>query len=233
MGLLMNAHRGFTLIEMLIAMVISLVVAAAMTNLMANTLGTSSRTIGMTRVTQEARTALQLMSRDVRRAGYSSEAVQCYANVDCFTDGSVTLPGAISINVGNDCFIFQHDRDHDGDGTNDGAGGFRRGTIDGVGVLEMWAGNNAPSCTAASDDWIEITDPEVVDVYLFWIGDSPQTPGDPVLSYTEVINIDPDGNDILQRVRKIRMQVGARLVGNPQITRVIEDSIRVRNDVVL
>jgi type IV pilus assembly protein PilW len=225
MGLLMNAHRGFTLIEMLIAMVISLVVAAAMTNLMANTLGTSSRTIGMTRVTQEARTALQLMSRDVRRAGYSSEAVQCYANVDCFTDGSVTLPGAISINVGNDCFTFQHDRDHDGDGTNDGAGGFRRGTIDGVGVLEMWAGNNAPSCTAASDDWIEITDPEVVDVYLFSVDDDP--------SYTEVINIDPDGNDILQRVRKIRMQLGARLVGNPQITRVIEDSIRVRNDVVL
>jgi hypothetical protein len=145
--------------------------------------------------------------------------------VDCFTDGSVTLPGAISINVGNDCFTFQHDRDHDGDGTNDGAGGFRRGTIDGVGVLEMWAGNNVPSCTAASDDWIEITDPEVVDVYLFSVDDDP--------SYTEVINIDPDGNDILQRVRKIRMQVGARLVGNPQITRVIEDSIRVRNDVVL
>jgi type II secretory pathway component PulJ len=210
---------------MLIAMVISLVVAAAMTQLMANTLGAATRTIGMTRLTQEVRTALQLMSRDVRRTGYSSEAIQCYANADCAADGSVSLPPDVSFNAENNCFIFQHDRNHDGDGTNDGAGAFRLGSVGGTGVIEMWIGDSAPSCTSGSDDWVEVTDPGIVDVFLFAVDDDQ--------SYTEVINIDTAGTEIMQKVRKIRMRAGARLVSNPLISRVIEDSIRVRNDVVL
>jgi hypothetical protein len=92
-------------------------------------------------------------------------------------------------------------------------------------VIEMWIGDSAPSCTSGSDDWVEVTDPGIVDVFLFAVDDDQ--------SYTEVINIDTAGTEIMQKVRKIRMRAGARLVSNPLISRVIEDSIRVRNDVVL
>lgn len=221
----MRSQRGFTLMEMLVAVVISLIVAAAMTRLMANTLGTATRTTGMTRLTQQVRSAMELMARDVRRAGYSSEAIQCYANHDCGTDGSVNLSGDITFNADNDCFVFQHDRNHDGDGTNDGAGAFRLGSSGGVGVLEMWVAAGTPDCTSTSDSWVEITDPAVIDVYLFSADDTQ--------SYTEVINIDTSGTEVWQKVRKVRMRVGARLSADPVISRVIEDSIRVRNDVVL
>jgi prepilin peptidase dependent protein B len=221
----MNRQRGFTLVQLMVAMVISLVVATAMVRLMANTLGTATRTIGMTRLTQELRTALQLMSRDVRRTGFSSEAIQCYANYDCAVDGSVALPGDISYNADKDCFVFLHDRNHDGDGTNDGAGAFRLATSDGVGVLEMWTGIGSANCESGDADWVGITDPAVVDVFLFQADDSP--------SYTEVIDLDAGGGEILQKVRKVNMRVGGRLIADPQIMRIIEDSIRVRNDVVL
>ena len=50
---------------------------------------------------------------------------------------------------------------------------------------------------------------------------------------TEVIDLDSGGNDVLQKIRKIHMRVGARLTQDPAIDRVLEDLIRVRNDVVI
>jgi len=221
----MKNTRGFTLMEMMIAMVMGLIVVLTVTRLMASTFGTGTRTIEMTKLTQELRTALQLMSRDVRRTSYSSEAILCYANLNCATDGSVSLPGDISINGNRDCFTYLHDRNHDGNATNDGAGGFRLASVNGVGVLEIWTGNNAPNCTSTVEDWIAITNPSIVDVHTFQVDDDQ--------SYTEVIDLNEAGNNVVQKIRKIHMQVGARLAYNPDVTRVIEETIRVRNEIVL
>ena len=53
-------QTGMTLIELMISIVISLIASLAMIVLMANTLGTGTRTIQMTRLTQEMRTAMQM-----------------------------------------------------------------------------------------------------------------------------------------------------------------------------
>lgn len=221
----MKRPAGFTLIEMLIAIAIGLVTVLAMAQLMSNTLGTSTRTVKMTSLTQQLRSSLQLMSRDVRRASYSSDAILCYANIDCYSDGSLSLPGDIQFNADANCFTFQHDRNHDGSATNDGAGAFRLIQSNGVGVLEMWTGNAAVDCASDSNDWLAITDPDIVNVYLFEVNDD--------ASYSEVIDVDGGGSDILQKVRKVRMRLGGRLVFDPQILRIIEETIRVRNDLVL
>lgn len=221
----MNRPSGFTLIEMLVATAIGLIVVLAMAQLMANTLGTSTRTIEMNALTQQLRSTLQLMSRDVRRASYSSDAILCYANIDCRTDGSLSLPGDISFNAASNCFTFQHDRNHDGNATNDGGGAFRLAQSGGVGVMEMWTGTTAADCTSGSSDWLAITDPDIVDVYSFEVDDN--------ASYSEVIDVDGGGSDVLQKVRKVRMSLAGRLTFDPQILRVIEDTVRVRNDLVL
>jgi prepilin-type N-terminal cleavage/methylation domain-containing protein len=217
--------NGFTLIELLIAVAVSMVVVLSMTRLMANTLDTGSTAIGMTRLTQQLRSALELMSRDVRRTSYSSEAVLCYANPDCRTDGSISLPGDITFSTDQDCFIFLHDRNHDGNATNDGAGAFRRVVSNGVGSLQMWVGTDTPACGSSESGWLPITDASVIDVHTFVVNDAP--------SFTEVIDIDGSGNNVLQKVRKVRLRIGARLVYEQGITRVVEEVIRVRNDMVL
>ncbi len=76
---------GMTLIELLVAGVISLIAATGMIIVMANTLGTGSKTIQMAKVTQEMRTAMQIMSRELRRANYHSTFMACYGNVDCLS----------------------------------------------------------------------------------------------------------------------------------------------------
>lgn len=223
----MRLQAGFSLMEAVVAMSISLVVTASMVALMANSLGTTSRIVNMTKLSDDLRSTMQMLTRDVRRASYNANAVLCYGNDNCYTDGSVTLAGDLVINNGQDCFTFQLDRLHDGNSTNDAAGGFRRRVDGNVGALEMWTGDNSPDCAAGDGgNWVRVTNADSMNITAFNINDDD-------LSYTQVIFDDGAGNTISQRVRKVRFQIDAQLVNATGITRHIEDVISVRNDLLL
>lgn len=222
----MKHQTGLTLVETMIALAISLIVVAAMVALMANSLGSTNRIIGMILLTDELRNSMSMMSRDVRRANYSANAAYCYGNPDCATDGSATQVGDISINNSNDCFTFELDRGWDGNAGNDMPGGFRRATSNAIGVIEMWVGDAVPNCAAAvsdSDDWIEVTDPNEVDITTFSVTAGQSFTGTAELS----------GVTITQRVRQIRLVIEGELILDDAIRRRIEDIIRVRNDILL
>lgn len=230
-----NLHgrqAGASLMEVLVAMSISLVVTASMVALMANSLGTTARIVKMTKLSDDMRVAMQMMTRDVRRTSYNANAVLCYGNEDCTTDGSITAAGAIVLfdadaDGENDCFTFLTDRDHDGDSTENDAGGFRRVTVGGVGVIEMWTGGAAADCNdaAGAAGWVEITNPGDMDITRLVIDDS--------LSYDNPVLQDINGNTVTQRVRKLRMSVQGQLVMDPTVWRRVEDVISVRNDLIL
>jgi Tfp pilus assembly protein PilW len=222
-----KAQLGAGLMEVMVAMSISLVVTASMVALMSNSLSSTTRIIKMTKLADDMRVAMQMMTRDVRRSSYNANSMFCYANDDCATDGAITAAGDITIADSNDCFTFLTDRDHDGDSTEDDAGGFRRVTSGGVGVIEMWTGDASPDCDAAAGSlgWVQITNPDNMDIFTFIIDDN--------LSYTQVIQDDGAGNTLSQRVRKVRMNLQGRLVMDNTIVRRVEDVINVRNDLLL
>jgi len=216
--------------EVLIAMSLSLVVTAAMIALMSNSLGSTARIIKMTKLSDDMRIAMQMMTRDVRRSSYNSNSMYCYANADCGTDGAATLPGEILMTDGdgdgdNDCFTFLLDRDWD-DSTANVAGGFRRVVSGGVGILEMWTGDTPPDCTEAAGEgsWVQVTNPDNMDIFAFSVDED--------LSYeVEIFN---DGtNTLSQKIRKVHMNMQGRLVMDPTIVRQVEDVIAVRNDLLL
>jgi prepilin peptidase dependent protein B len=215
--------------EAVVAMSISLVVTASMVALMANSLGSTSRMVNMTKLSDDLRSTMQMLTRDVRRASYNANAMLCYGNENCYTDGSVTLAGDVSISEDEDCFTFQLDRGHNGNSTDDDAGGFRRVVAGEVGVLEMWTGAAPPDvddCQDGNDAWVRVTNPDSMNVTNFNVNDDD-------LSYTQLIFDDGAGNTISQRVRKVRFQIDAQLVSAAGITRHIEDVISVRNDLLL
>jgi len=225
-----SKQQGATLMEVLIAMSLSLVVTAAMIALMSNSLGSTARIIKMTKLSDDMRIAMQMMTRDVRRSSYNSNSMYCYANADCGTDGAATLPGEILMTDGdgdgdNDCFTFLLDRDWD-DSTANVAGGFRRVVSGGVGILEMWTGDTPPDCTEAAGEgsWVQVTNPDNMDIFAFSVDED--------LSYeVEIFN---DGtNTLSQKIRKVHMNMQGRLVMDPTIVRQVEDVIAVRNDLLL
>ena len=83
---------GFGALQICYAtMAISLVVSLSMVLMMANTLGTGTQTIQGSRLTNEMRTAMQLMTRDLRRANYHQNAMDCMSNPNCSPDPSLIV----------------------------------------------------------------------------------------------------------------------------------------------
>ena len=213
-----RGQHGVTLVELMVAMAISLIVSTALVMLMANTLGTGTQTIQMTRLTQEMRSAMQLMTRDLRRANYHVGALNCFGNVNCNPDTSkikVITP------EGGDCFRYWYDRQ-----TTAGpdAGAFQLFTRGGVNVVQMATEDDAT--VACGNDWgasRDITDPAFINVTAFVVGNAD--------SYNEIISEDSD----TQAISKIRLTMTAALRTTPTgipVTKTIEDLILVRNHVL-
>ena len=225
MALTARGHRqaGFTLMEVMISLALSLVVVSAMVALMANSLGTASRIIQMTQLTDELRNTMSMLTRDIRRANYSANAAYCYANSDCGADGSANQFADVTFN-GSTCFTFGLDRNWDGNAAADNAGGFRRVTAGGVGLIEMWVGDNAPVCTATNEaNWVAVTDPDFVNITTFAASDA--------ASFSASVTGEA-GSTITQRTRQISVQIEGSLIRDNTITRRIEDVIKLRNDMI-
>ncbi len=142
-------QTGVTLIEMMIGLALSLIVVSSMVSLMGNSMGTATRIIQMTQLSDELRNTMSMATRDLRRANYNANAYQCYSNSDCGIDGLDLQVGAITIE-NNNCMIFNLDRDQDGSAGSYRAGGFRLSSDGGVGYIEMWVGD--ADATPACDD---------------------------------------------------------------------------------
>jgi Tfp pilus assembly protein PilV len=218
-GIGKSKHQaGVTLIEAMISLALSLIVTASMVALMGNSMGSATRIIQMSKLTDELRNSMSMMSRDIRRANYSANSIYCYANSNCGADGSATQYADINVTDGS-CFIFGLDRDWDGDASNDDAGAFRRVTSGSIGVIEMWVGGSSPACATTGNDWVAITDPDIVDITVFTISNAG--------SFEQSLAT------LTKRTRQIQMQVGGRLIMDNTIDRTIEDTIKVRNDFFL
>jgi prepilin peptidase dependent protein B len=232
-----RSQRGMTLWELLIATTIGLIAAMGMVILMANTLGTGTRTIKMTRLSQEMRTAMQIMTRELRRANYHGTYAGCFGDADCTTTLGISgVVKAITINGGSggSCFWFWYDRPDAGGNlvTGDEVAAFR--LVDdgaGVGSLEMSVtGTGAPDCTADPEDgWLPITDSNVYDVTNFAITNTESF----------VATITKAGATL--SVNRIGITMTGTLIGDASIpawmrggdlpTVQLQDFIRVRNDI--
>lgn len=202
-------QRGMTLIELLVAGVISIIASSGMILLMANTLGSGSQAIQMARVTQEMRAAMQIMSRELRRANYHPSFMTCYGDVDCLTTlGLAAKVGNVGIsdNGNSDCLWFWYDRPQTGTAvalTAEPVAAFRRTTEGTVGKLQITTTLvGTPNCNADAN-WFDITDPDVVDILTFNI--------DEANSFSEVINADGD----TQNVERVELTLTAKLVSDP------------------
>ncbi|MDT8320958.1 MAG: hypothetical protein RQ826_10580 [Xanthomonadales bacterium] len=214
--------RGYSLMELMVATGLSLVVTLTMLGLMSNSLASTARLIKMTKLTDDMRITLQMMTRDVRRSNYTADSVLCFANPDCAVDGTITWAGDVLIATEGNCFVFQLDRNFNGDMTDNAAGAFRRTIHNGVGAIEMWVGNSVPDCRLDDANWMLVTDPDDIAITAFSVDDQ--------LSYSEVIWDDGDGTQFQQKVRKLRFSMSGQLIADASITRNIENVIKLRNN---
>lgn len=240
---LSSRQRGTTLVEILVAMLLSLIVSVTAVLALSSSLGLNHGAMQYTLLSNELRKSVQLMSRDVRRAGYTAGAQWCLANTLCQPGTTISLPEALNIldplpliesielpagltlSDSGDCFTFELDRDQDATIGDGDYGGYRHTTVNGVGVLMTWMGQDAPSCASDSEFWVPVTNSAVINVNSFTVDDS--------ASFDELVSTDILGNSTSQRVRRILIRVSGELVADTDVNETIETTIDVRNDILI
>ena len=115
MKLTIRTQKGFNLTELMIGITVGMLIVLAATAFYVTSVRSSAETIRMTKLTNETRAIMNLMVRDVRRAGYWSDAQPGDADMPIPVNPfSVRAPGTsdhtdLSIYESGECLLYSYD----------------------------------------------------------------------------------------------------------------------------
>jgi len=212
----MSAHqRGLSMVELLIGAAIGLVVAAAAAKLLAGHLRESRSLLLEARLMQDLRTATDLVTRDLRRAGYWGAA----ASGVWLSGASGVLPNPYSAlppgSAASDAISFQFSRDASENNSIDSNErfGFRLRN----GALDMQLG---------ASGWQAVTDTTVLTVTAFSI--TPSVQGVSLAGYCAQACAGSACPQ--QQVRSLAVLLTGRAVADSGVSRSTHSEVRLRND---
>jgi prepilin-type N-terminal cleavage/methylation domain-containing protein len=226
----LTTQKGMTLTELLVALVMGLAIGGSVLYLYVASIATHNRTEAVTQLEEELAAAMNVMTRDIRRAGYSLAAYQLpYGNVTTGT-GSFTF----NENPFQEIFLA----DQDGDGRNDcilysydqvlfGTQAVAAGDYSGV-RLGADAGRDIIQIRQDSTDADDCSQGTWQALTSYWV--SRDLDLEFTLSTTTLV-ADEDEN-VLVTVRNVRVDLTAtgQTPYGEQFTRTLSETIRLRND---
>jgi type IV pilus assembly protein PilW len=243
-------QRGMSIIEMLVGVVVGLLVVAGASKLMIDSFGENRRLLLETRVNQDLRAAADLIARDIRRAGYwtnagsgvfSAAGATATANPYIGVVVSSTTPAQGSVVTHSDSVGYQFARDTNNEVDFPELAGFR---LTDDGVLEF---RNDPADD--TERWLPMTDPKVVLVTNLTI--TPLATPRQVELYTYCACLvkltctaadfqaggtyyEPTNPSIPRRptltIREYGIVLAGRSTADATVQREVRETVRVRND---
>lgn len=209
---------GFTLPEVMVALVINAILFSAFLSIFIATLIHYEKVMSTSRLNQELQMALQLMTNDIRRAGYSSTAssdVGAGQNNNQFMASSVD----VYVNAGNNCILFSYD--HNGNGSlpsisssyDDERYGYR---LNGN-VVQARPPGASFSCGASASEWENMTDPNVVKITALTF-----------TLTTTTLATGPGATSLA--LRSVDISITGQLAADSSITKTLTQHVRIRND---
>jgi type IV pilus assembly protein PilW len=222
-----RAQRGLSIIELMVGVAVGMFVVGGAIKLFVDHVVSNKRQLVETRVNQDMRAAADIVARDIRRAGYWENAASQITGVNPYA-AAASLPSAADIR-------YAYARNADDTLDNNEQVGFRRQVVSGIGILQMQDGLN---------NWQPITDPGTVDITGFSV-----TAAAPALT-TDMSDLcpclykltctasdmtDPSRNPLGPRTATIlsyQISLSGRSVSDANITRTINEHVRVRNAVI-
>lgn len=229
-----STHRqnGISLIEMLVGLVIALVVMSGAFAAYLAIANSSRDNIRTDRINIDTQTILQIMSNDIRRAGYcNSEA----ASSTCSTSNPFS-----NMHIENGCILYSYDSN--ADGAIDG--GERYGFKMTAGVIRIRTeGTSDSDCSNGS--WESLSDSTLMNVQNLSISTTIQCVNGskattPIATYndtasdciTELADLGSvvESGDILTERRHVSIQIVATATHDETIQKAANTIVEIRND---
>lgn len=220
-------QAGLSMIELMISITVGLIVVSGVIGMFVSTVTSNAENLKMTRLNQELRMVMDIMSRDVRRAGFRGDGATA-TTPNPFTTGVDNL-AAGTVNVANDCISFTYDKTAlDNPPTDvglvhheDDKFGYRRDVVSGVGVIRVRRGDGATGCSTG--EWKDLTDSASIDITLLRFDLNPSAP----IAITS-------GAATSRTIRNVTITLTGQLRNsNPVINRTITETVRVGNDQII
>ncbi|GAB6141383.1 hypothetical protein JCM14076_21120 [Methylosoma difficile] len=169
------AHKqhGISLIEILIGMLVGVIITGGAVSVFNNSLKSSTNNIRVTRLSQDLRAIMDMMIRDLRRAGYvSSDPNLNDNNGDTLNDALINNPfAAMAVENGGTCIVYAYNRDYaDDNGSSSPSGKETTPVVDNrerLGfklddtAIKMRNSSPALSCASGGTGWQTVTDPDI------------------------------------------------------------------------
>jgi prepilin peptidase dependent protein B len=212
---------GFSLAELMIALVISTLLVGSALSIMSATFKSNKDTVNAIHLNQELQLAMDLMTNQIRRAGYWASAKN---DIGKGTNTNPFMAPAtdVTINAAKNCILFSLDTDGNGliptlnTTTDDERYGFR---LSGTSIQSR--PSSAPfSCTAAATTWENITDPKTIAItqLQFVLTDS-------------AVDIDGAGPDTSTiHVRNVDITITGNHLKSPSLSKTLTYRVKLRND---
>jgi len=208
----------------MISIVIGLIVIGAVIAFTVSTVRAYGENISSTRLTQDLRTSVNIITRELRRAGFDASSVARVLT-------NTTPSNFNAVNVSANCVTYQYDRGVGGWGGTAAATEVRGVRLNtGTGALQLNASGTTVNCTGSSSDWVDVSDPQVVEVTKF----EPQlylsrfctdlgttTPAPPAMPVYQIAQ---------GSVRNLAICVQGRLRRDNSIVRQVGNVIRIRSE---
>lgn len=232
-----NPARGLSIVELMIGITISLFILAGATMVLTSQLGDNRRLLLEAQMQQDLRAAADMISRDIRRAGYWGKA-HCgvWPAATCaVTDNPYTgmNPQQAPAPDGTTTVVYDRSTDEEGGrliGTDDNA-------VDGAAsrprerVGFRWnATNRTIDYLVGADNWQALTDPAVLQVTQFtMVIDAQPLPVPCGAGPCPVLG--PGGCPLVLLSRDVSFTIVARAVHDDRVRRSLSDNVRLRNNV--
>lgn len=108
-------QAGFSLIELMIAMVLGLLVLGMMLSLYTTSMVNNNKINSLGRLNLEVKSLVELMSRDIRRAGYWSGASSAALSSGFANNAYGAQSAALAVSSDKTCITFAYDMNNTGD----------------------------------------------------------------------------------------------------------------------
>lgn len=247
-------EKGFTLVELMVALVAGLIVSAAVLSFFLSSMKSNGEYVQSTRLTQELRNTLDLMTRDLRRAGYDDDGLKFMGNSNTskFAPICLSASGApttcLPAGSAGDCILYAYDRTYaNGSSTAQGTLGgldygngelrglrLRNYTVNGVstGVVEyaVSANTTAPACNGAGPAYSSSNTYPGCNSTSLWCPLSDPTRVNitslGLVNRSRTIGANPGA----VMARRFDIELAGNLVGDSSVSRSVETSVKLRSD---
>jgi prepilin peptidase dependent protein B len=231
-----RGQRGLSMVELLVGVAVGLFLVAGAATLFVTNLGNSRQLLLEARINQDLRATADLITRDLRRAGYWGNSLA--GTTATVTAGvSATTPNPYrTITPGTEMIEYTFSRDTVENNTlnNNENFGFQRAVVNGVGVVQMKIG---------AGNWQTVTDPQAMDVTAFAVTPTETnvdvrtacavtccSDADVTAGTCATRNIAAGASCPTIRVRQYAVTLTANAIGNARVARTLQTRARPRND---